>query len=206
MRSFVFFNGWFYKALFFALLLSVAAKTIVNLRIDPIDPNVSLPSGRFAITHAEHRQEVWPDYCDGLFGTISCNISDFIQPVVCIDNLETIVFIALVALVVIPVSLSTIGQDRSGLIPKYVGMGLVFAGGISNQGEIALLNHATDFLYFRVDIFSYHRFFIANLADTMILVGFLLVIVTPAYQKFVAALAIAGPPIRSDLGPESDQP
>jgi len=149
---------------------------------------------------------VWPDYCEGLFGTISCNISDFIQPVVGIDNLETIVFIALVALVVIPVSLSTIGQDRSGLIPKYVGMGLIFAGGISNEGEIALLNHATDFLYFRVDIFSYHRFFIANLADAMILVGFLLVIVTPAYQQFVATLATARPSFRSDLGPESDQP
>jgi hypothetical protein len=206
MRSFVFFNGLFYKVLFFALFISVAAKTIINFRIDPINSTVSLPSGRFAITHAEHRQEVWPDYCDGLFGGISCKISDFIEPVVGIDNLETIVFIALVALVVVPVSLFTIGQDRSGLIPKYVGMGLIFAGGISNEGEIALLNHATDFLYFRVDIFSYHRFFIANLADTMILVGFLLVIVTPTYQKSVAALATAGPPFRSELESESDQP
>jgi len=42
MRSFVFFNGLFYKVLFFALLLSVAAKAVINLRIDPIDPKVTL--------------------------------------------------------------------------------------------------------------------------------------------------------------------
>jgi len=206
MRSFVFFSGLFYKTLFVSLLISAAAKTVVNFRIDPIGPNVSLPSGRFAITHAENRHDGWPDYCDGLFGTISCNTSDLIGNVVAADNLEMIFFIALVALVVVPVSLSTIGQNRSGLIPKYAGMGLIFAGGISNEGEIALLDHATDFLYFRVDIFSYHRFFIANLADTMILVGFLLVIVAPAYQKFVASLETAEPQFRSDLESEFDQP
>ena len=187
MRSFVFFNGLFYKVLFFALLLSVAAKAVINLRIDPINPKVALPSGRFAITHAEHRHDGWPDYCDGLFGTITCNISDLIGNVVAVDNLEKVVFFALVAAVIVPVSFSTFGQDPSGLMPKYVGMGLIFAGGISNQGEIALLNHATDFLYIRIDILSYHRFFIANLADAMILIGFLLVVVTPAYQKFVAS-------------------
>ena len=56
-----------------------------------------------------------------------------------------------------------------------------------DQGEIALLNHATDFLYFRIDILSYHRFFVANLADAMILIGFLLVVVTPTYQKIVVS-------------------
>ncbi len=187
MRSFVFFNGLFYKVLFFALLLSVAAKAVINLRIDPINPKVTLPSGRFAITHAEHRHDGWPDYCDGLFGTITCKISDLIGNVVAVDNLEKVVFFALVAAVIVPVSFSTFGQNSSGLIPKYIGMGFIFAGGISNQGEIALLNHATDFLYIRIDILSYHRFFIANLADAMILLGFLLVIVTPTYQKFVAS-------------------
>jgi lipoprotein signal peptidase len=66
-------------------------------------------------------------------------------------------------------------------------MGLIFAGGISNEGEIALLNHATDFLYVKFSIFAYHRFFIANLADAMIAIGFILVVVTPTYQKIIAA-------------------
>ncbi len=35
MRSFVFFNGLFYKVLFSSLLLSVAVKAIINYRIDP---------------------------------------------------------------------------------------------------------------------------------------------------------------------------
>ena len=187
MRSFLFFNPLFYKVLFFGLFVSVAAKALVNSRIDPIDPNVTLPSGRFAITHAEHRYEGWPDYCDGLFGAITCNTSDFIEPLITIDNLEKFVFFALVALVVVPVSFSTIGQNPSGLVPKYIGMGMIFAGGISNEGEIALLNHATDFLYVKFSIFSYHRFFIANLADAMIAIGFILVIVTPTYQKIIAS-------------------
>ena len=160
MRSFLFFNTLFYKVLFFGLFVSVAAKTIVNFRIDPINPNVTLPSGRFAITHAEHRYEGWPDYCDGLFGAISCNTSDFIEPLITVGNLEKIVFFALIALVVVPVSFSTFGQNPSALVPKYIGMGLIFAGGISNEGEIALLNHATDFLYVKFSIFSYHRFVI----------------------------------------------
>ena len=187
MRSFLFFNSLFYKVLFFGLFVSVVAKTIVNFRIDPINPNVTLPSGRFAITHAEHRYEGWPDYCGGLFGTITCKTSDFIEPIITIDNLDQIVFFVLIALVVVPVSFSTFGQNPSGLIPKYIGMGLIFAGGISNEGEIALLNHATDFLYVKFSIFSYHRFFIANLADAMISIGFILVIVTPTYQKIIAA-------------------
>ncbi len=206
MRSFIFFNGLFYKVLFFSLLLSVAAKTVVNYRIDPINPKITLPSGRFAITHAEHRYDGWPAYCDGLFGTISCNISDLIGNVVAADNLEKFVSFALVAFVLVPVTFSTFGQNPSGLIPKYVGMGLIFAGGISNEGEIALLNHATDFLYFRVDILSYHRFFIANLADAMILIGFLLVIVTPTYQKIVAEIEAVKPPLRSDSESASNNP
>ena len=206
MRSFVFFNGLFYKVLFFSLLLSVAAKTVINYLIDPITPATRLPSGRFAITHAENRHYGWPDYCDGPFGTISCNISDFIGNVVAVDNLEKFVFFALAALVVVPVSVSTFGQNPSGFLPKYVGMGMIFAGGISNEGEIALLNHATDFLYFRVDILSYHRFFIANLADAMILTGFLLVIATPTYQKVVAEINALKPPIRSDSKSASNNP
>ena len=206
MRSFVFFNGLFYKVLFFSLLLSVAAKTIINFSIDPINTTTSLPSGRFAITHAEHRYEGWPDYCDGLFGTISCNISDLVGNVVTADNLAMIVFFALVAVVIVPVSFSTFGQNPSGLIPKYVGMGLIFAGGISNQGEIALFNHASDFLYVRFSIFSYHRFFITNLADAMILIGFLLVIATPTYQKIMAENEAMKPPIRSDSESASTNP
>ena len=190
MRSFVFFNPLFYKVIFFGLFVSVAAKTIVNFRIDPINPSVTLPSGRFAITHAEHRYEGWPDYCGGLSGAISCNTSDFIEPLITVDNLERIFFIALIAIVIVPVSFSTFGQNPSGLVPKYIGMGLIFAGGISNEGEIALLNHATDFLYVKFSIFSYHRFIIANLADAMIAIGFILVVVTPAYQKIIAATEV----------------
>ncbi len=206
MRSFVFFNGLFYKVLFFSLFISVAAKSIINFRIDPINPNVSLPSGTFAITHAEHRYDGWPDYCDGPFGTISCNISDLIGNVVAAGKLEMIIFFVLVALVIVPVSFTTFGQNRSGLVPKYVGLGLIFAGGISNQGEIALVNHATDFLYFRVDIFSYHRFFITNLADAMILIGFILVIVTPTYQKIVAAMEASEPPVHPIGESQTDEP
>ena len=198
MRSFVFFNGLFYKVLFFSLFISVAAKTIINFRIDPINSSTTLPSGKFALTHAEHRYDGWPDYCDGLFGTISCNISDLIGNVVTVDKLEMIVFFALVALVVVPVSFSTFGQNPSGLVPKYVGMGLIFAGGISNEGEVALFSHATDFLYVRFSIFSYHRFIISNLADVMIAVGFILVIVTPTYQKIVASAEATERAIPSD--------
>ena len=115
-------------------------------------------------------------------------------------------FFGLIALVVVPVSFSTFGQNPSGLVPKYVGMGLIFAGGISNQGEIALLNHVTDFLYFRVDIFSYHQFLFTNLADVMILLGFLLVIVTPTYQKFVAAMEASEPPVHLGGASVSDEP
>ena len=204
MRSFIFFNGLFYKVLVFSLLLSVAVKTVVNYRINLITPASRLPSVRFAITHAEHRYEGWPDYCGGLFGTISCKINGFVEPLFTIDNLEKFVFFALIALVVVPVSFSTFGQNPSGLIPKYVGMGLIFAGGISNQGEIALLNHVTDFLYFRVDIFSYHQFLITNLADAMIAIGFILVIVTPTYQKFVAAIEASEPPVHPIGDSESE--
>jgi len=184
----------------------VVVKAVVNYRIDPIDPTTSLPSGKFSITHAEHRHDGWPDYCDGLFGTISCNISDFIGNVVAVDNLEKFIFFALVAVVVVPVSLSTFGQNRSGLMPKYVGMGLIFAGGISNEGEIALLNHATDFLYFRVDVLSYHRFFIANLADAMIAIGFLLVLVTPAYQKIVTEIKASESLAHAGGDSQADEP
>ena len=112
----------------------------------------------------------------------------------------------MVALVVIPVSVSTFGQNPSGLIPKYVGMGSIFAGSISNEGEIALFGHATDFLYVRFSTFSYHRFFIANLADAMILIGFILVIVTPAYQKVVAEIEAMKPPIHLESESESNNP
>ena len=198
MRSFIFFNVLFYKVLFFSLLLSVVLKAIINFSIDPITPATRLPSGRFAITHAEHRYEGWPDDCDGLFGTISCNINGFIEPVVTIDNLEKFVFFALIAFVVVPVSFSTFGQNPSGLVPKYVGMGLIFAGGISNEGEVALFSHATDFLYVRFSIFSYHQFIISNLADVMIAVGFILVFVTPTYQKIVASAEATERAIPSD--------
>jgi len=64
----------------------VAVKAVINYRIDPINTNTTLPSGKFAITHAENRYDGWPDYCDGLFGTISCNISDLFGNVVAADK------------------------------------------------------------------------------------------------------------------------
>jgi hypothetical protein len=144
MRSFIFFNGLFYKVIFYPLLLSVVAKPIINIAIKPLSQKGPFPTGRFDITHFEHRYQGWPDYCDGPFGTISCNVSDLIGNVVAVDNLEKFVFFALVAAVVVPASVSTYGQNPSGLLPKYIGMGLIFAGGISNEGVIGLVLNVPD--------------------------------------------------------------
>lgn len=66
----------------------------------------------------------------------------------------------------------------------YIGIGLVLAGGISNQAEVALLGHATDYLFLRTSE-STRSFVVANFADVMVLVGiFLLVIWAPLYRRF----------------------
>ena len=88
-------------------------------------------------------------------------------------------FFGLAILIVGPVSLSTIGKARSGLVPTYVGLGLIFAAAISNEGENALFGHATDFLFIQ-------SVGIANLADGMVLIGFILVLLTSTYQKLIS--------------------
>ena len=191
MRSFVFFNGLFYKVLIGSLAVSVAAKSIINLAIEPVIPGTPLsalrnqfypyPPGRFAITHYEHGYDGWPDYSDSVYGEITSRLGGFIERFVAFDNVEIIVFFSLAVLIVGPVSFSTIGKSRSGLVPTYVGLGLIFAAAISNEGEIALFGHATDYLLIR-------PIGIANLADGMVLVGFILVLLTSAYQKVLSNL------------------
>ena len=85
--------------------MSVAAKSLINLVIEPIVPGTPLsalrdqfypyPPGRFAITHYEHRHDGWPDYSDGVYGEISSCLGGFIARFVAFDSVEIIVFFGL---------------------------------------------------------------------------------------------------------------
>ena len=189
MRSFVFFNGLFYKALFYGLLLSVVAKTIVNIAIEPLGQKGPFPDGKFEITHFEHLG-TFPDYSDGIVGKVSSGVGGVIERFVTYDSVEMIVFISIYAYMLLSVSLTTFGENRSGLVPKYIGLGLIIAAAISNLGELAIFGHATDFLFIRVTVFSDRGFVIANFADVMLLIGIILIFITPTYQKIVAAVEI----------------
>lgn len=205
-RSFVFFNGLFYKVLIVSLALSVISKSIINLAIEPVDVDGSLadmegqfypyPPGRLAITHYENWHEGWPDYSDGIFGTVSSSIEWIIERFVEFDNLELVVFIGLVALIVGAVTLSTIGKSRPGLSPEYVGLGLIFAAAISNQGEVALFGHATDFLLIRYSSSS-DIGGVANFADVMLVIGFVLILLTATYQRVMVAIDTNRGPINN---------
>lgn len=190
MRSFIFFNILFYKALFYALLFSVVVKTIVNVAIEPLGQKGPFPTGKFEITHFEH-QGTFPDYSDGMVGKLSSGLGGFIEKFVSYDDVEMIIFLGFYAVLLLWVSLSTIGHKRSGMIPKYVGLALVIAAAISNKGELAIFGHATDFLFIRVSAFSDNGFVIANFADVMLVVGMVLIFVTPTYEKVLAAIETA---------------
>ena len=196
MRSFVFFNSLFYKVLFVAFLLSLFAKTIVNIGIEPLGQSGPFPTGNFKITHFEHIG-VFPDYSDGIIGKVSSGIGGFIERFVSYGNVEMVIFLVIWVYILLSLSLSTIGQNRSGLVPKYAALGLIIAAAISNKGELILFGHVTDFLFIRVSIFSDKGFVIANFADVMLLIGVILLLITPVYQKIVAAMEANEPPIRT---------
>ena len=110
--------------------MSVAAKSLINLVIEPIVPGTPLsalrdqfypyPPGRFAITLYEHRHDGWPDYSDGVYGEISSCLGGFIAWSVAFDSVEIIVFFGLAILIVGYVSISTFGKSRSGMLPTHV--------------------------------------------------------------------------------------
>ncbi len=175
MRSFVLFNGLFYKVLFMALGLSVISKALVNFAIEPVD---------HSLTHAEHWHEGWPDPSDGILGKISSNLGGFIELFVSYDNVEVLIFIALFILIFGPFALSTIGKSRTSMTPLYLGLGLILAAGISNQEEIALFGHSTDFLLIRIS----SAVVIANLADFMVLIGIILIVFPETCQKMIGSL------------------
>ena len=186
MRSFVFFNGLFYKVLFYGLLLSVVTKTIINIAIEPLGQRGPFPAGKFEITHFEHLG-TFPDYSDGMIGKLSSGAGGLIEKFVSYDDVEMLVYLGIFAFLFLSASLSTIGRNRSGLLPKYAGLGLIVAAAISNSGELALFGHATDFLFIRVSALSDNGFVIANFADVMLVIGIILIFVTPTYEKVLAA-------------------
>ena len=105
-------------------------------------------------------------------------------------------FFGLGILIVGYVSISTFGKSRSGMVPAHVGLGMIWATAISNEGEIALFGHATDFLLIRT-------IGIANLAGGIVLVGLILVLLTSTYQKLVSNPKEQGAPNGEGLQPQS---
>ena len=105
-------------------------------------------------------------------------------------------FFGLAILIVGYVSISTFGKSRSGMVPTHVGLGMIWATAISNEGEIALFGHATDFLLIR-------PIGIANLADGIVLVGLMLVLLTSTYQKLVSNPKEQGAPNGEGIQPQS---
>ena len=184
----------------------MAAKSLINLVIEPIVPGTPLsalrdqfypyPPSRFTITHYEHRHDGWPDYSDGVYGEISSCLGGFIERFVALDSVEIIVFFGLAIPSVGYVSISTFGKSRSGVVPTYVGLGMILAVTISNEGEIALFGHASDFLLIR-------PIGIANLADGMVLAGFILVLLASTYQKLVSNPKEQGVPNGEGIQPQS---
>ena len=55
----------------------------------------------------------------------------------------------------------------------HIGLGLMVAALLSNQGEVALFGHSTDFIFFRFSESSRH-IAVFNLADAMGLAGIIL--------------------------------
>ena len=194
MRTWLFFSGLFWKTLIWALLISFFAKSLVNLLIEPISQPIIIrnlqgqifpfPPGRIAITHLEHWHEGWPDYTEGIVGKTASFVGEFIERFVEYNNVELVLWIGIWTLIILLAAGKTIGVDKDDLPAIYVGMGLMFAGGISNQGEIAMLNHSTDFIFLRLNDTS-SRIAVANIADVMLLFGFLIFLLgDPIYRKY----------------------
>ena len=98
------------------------------------------------------------------------------------DNVELIIWSSLMGLILWSMASRTFNQRKEDLTIDYIAIGLFLAGGISNQAEVALLGHATDFLFLRT---SRTGFVVANFADVMILAGFILFFVwSPLYRLY----------------------
>jgi len=120
-----------------SLAVSVAAKSLINLVIEPVVPGTSLSAlwgqfypyspVRFAITHYEAWHDGWPDYPDGVYGEISSHLGGFIERFAAFDSVEIIVLFGLAILIVGYVSISTFGKSRSRMVPTYVGPGMILA-------------------------------------------------------------------------------
>ena len=82
------------------------------------------------------------------------------------------------------------------MVPTHVGLGMIWATAISNEGEIALFGHARDFLLIR-------PIGIANLAGGIVLVGLILVLLTSTYQKLVSNPKAQGAPNGEGIQPQS---
>lgn len=173
------------------MAVSLVAKWVINLTIVPLTPPQLadlkgqlfhfLP-GQFTITHTENWYNGWPDYTDGLVGKISLSLGSFIERFVSYGNVELAVYLGIWVLIAFCLSYGTIGRTRVGLAPIYIGMGLGIAGSLSNQGEAAFFGHATDFLYFSFSESS-KQYVVGNLADVMVVGGFMLVIITTLLRR-----------------------
>ena len=115
----------FWKTFWWGLSISVLAKFLVNIFIPPpsnprsspisdtIFPN---PPGRFAITHAEHWHDGWPDYSDGIFGAIATKLAGLLEKFVQYDNMELWIWLALLGIWLFLVSVGTIGKNRESML------------------------------------------------------------------------------------------
>ena len=145
-------RGSFWKTLVWGLAISLGAKSLVNLVIEPIIPSslpissmegqiFPFPPGILAITHFQH-------WTGGGFGSL---------------------FVIGWALVIAFLFLSLTNRAL------HIGVGLFLAGVISNRGEELLFGHATDFLFVRLVGFG-NLTAVLNFADLMLFFGGLLLL------------------------------
>ncbi len=155
---------------------AAAAKSFINLAIEPIHFDVSLralegqfypyPPGRLAITHSQH----WAS--SGLANLYAIGWAIFV----------VFLFLAMTRRVL-----------HHGI--AYVGVALFLAGVISNRGEVALFGHATDFLLIWTTE-SRELGAIVNFADFMVVAGLALFLLwSPIYRllEIIRCHRIEGP-------------
>jgi len=189
--SWAFLNPTFWASVCGSLAISALAKFLVNLLIPPYDPRSAeiswvfpSPPGRFAITHAEHWHDGWPDYTEGIIGAAATKLAVLLEKFVEHDNTELWIWLAGWIILIFWLSLWTSGENREAMLFGYIGLGLLIAGGVSNEVEIALFGHSTDFIFFRLRESS-QSFHILNLADVMLALGMALgFLVFPVYSRW----------------------
>ena len=151
--------------------------------------NLSAPPGNFAITYFEHWHDGWPDYSDGLIRPLSLKIGGLIEKFVPYDEVDVLIFVGFLVAIVAAISLNTIG-NKSGVRLIYGGMGLLVAGGFSNQVEALVFRHVTDFLSLWVPVIG-PPYAVANLADIMIVGGLIIIfVVAPFWGRLSLEMAL----------------